>query len=461
MTAARWRHDREVVEPLVKILLANVPMMDEFPRRPFVDVPPDYASEDTAGTTVWVPPNLLLTGDVRKLITECVSQRLGLGAMDVTWHETGVQPHVVFAPKPVPPSRVLWDDVIGHIRKASDTAPFVGLARRGLVIDADLEADSPHILVSAGSGGGKSVLTKLLVCQGLNRGAGAVILDYKRSSHAWARGIPGVLYARDIDEIHDALIALGAEAERRNRASDDPDIDVGPRIFLVAEEMNATIFKLVEYWAAIRDKEDPKTSPAIAGLRDVLFMGRSVRINVIAIAQMMSARAIGGPEARENFATRALTRYSTNAWKMLAPEVWPAPKKSRVVGRWQIVKGGEAFETQVTYATDDQARAWAVGGDRPLDRPPVRPSPRPFVPGSQGALALPGQGEPRLAVLGLTLRRALDQAPELAPSLEALRKASQRAGFPQPVDQDGSAHLYVLDDLREWRKRRDAVAAVR
>ncbi|MGW1794259.1 hypothetical protein ACWCO0_25855 [Streptomyces tubercidicus] len=41
------------------------------------------------------------------------------------------------------------------------------------------------------------------------------VLDFKRISHTWARGVPGVTYCRDIAEIHDALIHLAQEGRRR------------------------------------------------------------------------------------------------------------------------------------------------------------------------------------------------------------------------------------------------------
>ncbi|MFG1940395.1 hypothetical protein [Micromonospora tulbaghiae] len=74
--------------------------------------------------------------------------------------------------------------------------------------------------------------------------------------------------------------------------------------------------------------------------------------------QMLTARAIGGPEARENFGIRCLARYTANNWKMLVPEA-AMPRASRTLGRWQIVIGGQATETQVAYLTAAEARRLA------------------------------------------------------------------------------------------------------
>ncbi|GAA2621967.1 hypothetical protein [Streptomyces tubercidicus] len=79
----------------------------------------------------------------------------------------------------------------------------------------DLDADSPHVLISAGNGGGKSTILRTICCQFIHHRALVYVLDFKRISHTWARGVPGVTYCRDIAEIHDALIHLAQEGRRR------------------------------------------------------------------------------------------------------------------------------------------------------------------------------------------------------------------------------------------------------
>lgn len=449
VTSEAFLHHQRVVQPLERTLRNTLPMAGSV-RYPFLDVPLDFRQDGTRGTTFWYPAELFMSPDLKRTTVELISSRLGLDDPVATWTTSGLQPHVVLKPKTYPPTQVLWADILDALETAEPTAPVVGLTTGRQVVDADLEADSPHIAISAGSGGGKSVLVRALLAQGLHHGAGAVILDFKRSSHTWALGLPGVLYCKDIEDIHDALINLGREAERRNKASDDPDADIGNRLFLVAEEMNATMFKLQAYWEEIRDKSDPKVSPAVAALRDVLFMGRSTRINVIAVAQMLSARAIGGPEARENFATRALTRYTMNAWRMLAPEVWPAPKRSKLIGRWQLVKGGEAYATQVVYSTDEEARSWALSG-----------RPHGVLELAQTTSDLGRDAGSVLTRTGLPLSVAIEELPGDEITLDALRKASQRDDrFPLAVGRYGPSNLYDVDQLAAWKRRRDAGGAL-
>ncbi|MGH3965075.1 MAG: hypothetical protein ACRDRY_17755 [Pseudonocardiaceae bacterium] len=437
-----------LIWPVERALLAAFPDLEEWKRRPRLEVPRDFKSPDTSGVVFWVPPWWHATADVRKNVVSIIATRLGITDPVASWTANGVHPKVVVRPRQRTPERVVWGQVRDLVVAASPTAPLLGLGVGGAVVDCDLIDDSPHIAVSAGSGGGKSTLVKALVAQNLYHDGVAVVLDFKRSSHRWAFGLPNVLYCKDLPDIHDALVAIGAEAERRNVASDDPDAELGPRVTLVAEEMNATLSRLAFYWENIRVKGDPKTSPAVAALRDVLFMGRSTKLNVIAVAQMLTARAIGGPEARENFATRCLTRYSSNSWKMLAPEAGNPPKRSNVLGRWQVVKGGEAHECQVAYLTDEEARAWASKGagrlpqlgerDRSITAPDVAKQLRHVV-----------------AATAVGLRDVLPLLPGPEMSLAALRKCSERDDrFPEPVGWSGTTRLYDLDSLRGWRRER-------
>ncbi|MDQ0578540.1 hypothetical protein [Streptomyces rishiriensis] len=149
----------------------------------------------------------------------------------------------------------------------------------------------------------------------------------------------------------------------------DPDA-IGPRLLILLEEVNATMKQLARYWERTRESGDPKVSPAIDALNEILYMGRQVRMHVLLVAQSATARALGGPEVREQFATRILARYSMSAWRMLAPEIHPAPKPTKHVGRAQVVIGGTARETQVLFFTDAEActdpPARLAGTARPL-----------------------------------------------------------------------------------------------
>jgi hypothetical protein len=487
-----WRHRREWVLPLHKALIKPLGLGVRTRPESYLTVPRDFRSNPDALIRVELPDTFASEPGVRASLAEVITSKLPLESPDVMWRVAGKNPHVIVRQAPAPPAKVDYATAIPHMRTAPDSAPFLGLGIRSKPIAVDLDAESPHVLISASSGGGKSVLARLIMCQVLANGGRVIVLDVKRVSHAWARGLPGVAYCRSPEEIHAALVAVAAEGDRRYDLIDaegEDACDRLPRILVVAEEMNATIARLNRYWGKIRTADDPKISPAVEALGDILFMGRQAREHVLAIAQMMTARALGGPEARENFATRILARYTINAWKMLAPEVWPAPKSSRHAGRVQVVLGGEARATQVAFLTADDARSYVVEAQSAMPPEALPQGPtvaavlggeRPSVPSAPGAPAVAAESRLRLVAtpepvtpsLGLDLP-APPAEPELVGlamacepdgvlggavppvTLESARSARKRdPEFPNPITRRGQEMVYDAAELAAWARNR-------
>lgn len=472
------QHHRRYVRPLHRALApaAGVPLAT----RPadWLDVPRDFATADEPVITIALPEGFAGGAEVKRHIERTVTDRLGLGDPVPSWRLAGSAPRLVITTSAPPPARVGWPDIREHVERARPDEVVLGLGRKRQVITAELDADSPHILISAGTGGGKSALARTVLAQGLHRGDVAIILDVKRTSHRWTKGLPSVAYVRDVPAIHAALCALAPELDRRNQLVDalsdengdlPESVDIGPRIWVVAEEVNALAGRLATHWKAVKAKEDPPMSPAVAALGECLFMGREPKVNVIGIGQMVTARTLGGPEARENFAYRCLTRYSANAWKMLAPEV-PMPPKSRHPGRWQMVTGGAARETQVAFLTSAEARQWALSGDRGrfpaallaalTDSPPglaTEPGESPSQgSGGPGAIAT-AEPEPELTGLAEACSTGL-----LSLSLAAVRSARARdPEFPAPAGRAGAELLYPVRALVAWERNRELAGAER
>uniref|UniRef100_UPI002F9089D3 pRL2-11 n=1 Tax=Streptomyces sp. NBC_01562 TaxID=2975879 RepID=UPI002F9089D3 len=382
LTRERRELMREWVGPLHQALAQPLGIAEQTDPRRYLHVPKNF-SDDDAQIRVDLPVSLRFSRDV---VADLITQKLALEGVTFSWHPAGRKPYVLVKKTRRPPKKAAFKDakVRELVAKAPESAPVIGIGTSGRVVSVDLDAESPHILVNASTGGGKSVTLRCITCQMLHNGSQAYILDYKRISHPWARGIPAVTYCADIADIHDALIELGWEGRRRVRVADELGIDadpdaIGPRLLILLEEVNATMKQLARYWERTRESGDPKVSPAIDALNEVLYMGRQVRMHVLLVAQSATARALGGPEVREQFATRILARYSMNAWRMLAPEVHPAPKSTKHPGRAQVVIGGTASETQVLFFTDAEAREWATTGPPPTTktRSAIPPQPAP------------------------------------------------------------------------------------
>ncbi|MEU8550957.1 DUF87 domain-containing protein [Streptomyces roseoverticillatus] len=505
---------REWVLPLHQALAVPLGIPEETDPRTYLHVPRHF-SDDDAEIRIDLPVNLAFN---EALIADLVVRKLALEDVSFSWRPAGKDPYVLVRKAHRPPERLLFRDpqVRDLVERMPEPAPLIGLGSAGKRVSVDLDAESPHVLVSAGTGGGKSVILRTIAAQLIHNGARAFVLDYKRISHPWARGVPGVEYCRDIAEIHDALIELGVEGRRRTYLAEqlgenaDPAA-VGPRLAILLEEVNATMRQLARYWEKVRQKGDPKTSPAIDALAEILFMGRQVRLHVLLVAQSATARALGGPEMRENFATRILARYSQNAWRMLAPEITPAPKSTTHIGRTQVVLGGAAHETQVLFMTHAEARAWAMNTANPgpvtLEKPPPAESaahedsaghvalqapalptgtapalpipPLPAAPPSAPTTAAPSDeelpAEPETAAPAAVITRTPSE-PSTAPEeptdeLLGLRQAQLKhlpgitlttlrwarandPDFPRPAGRKGTELLYQVSDLKRWARNR-------
>ena len=461
LTVTGWRHHRSYVRPL-HWALAALPGIDAGA------LPRDWlqVNQERTCAVIDLPRDFAGKPAVMKQIEATVTAKLAIEAPEPKWELEGARPKLIIRSKPAPPRKVTWDDVAAAVESATESQPVIGMGRGGRILALDLH-ESPHILLSVPTGGGKSTLLRILIPGMLAAGRTvAAILDFKWISHPWVKGgLPNVLICQDIADIHVFLEWLHDEITRRNRVAwSAMDIegrihgDVGPRIVVNVEELNSTMTELRRYWRRIRASGDPDMSPAVDGLNMALLMGRQVKVHVIVAGQQVTAQSIGGGVSRENLGTRILGRYSPAHWRMLAEEVPVMPPSSRRAGRVQIVSGARARECQAAEITG--AMAVELAKSRPMPWPSTLPlSLRHGVsigaagdtPSEQGDLIEtvtppplpPGRDSVRLSdAVALGVLNGM--------SLSAARKASHRPGFPEPDGWHGIARTWAPETLREW-----------
>lgn len=401
-------------------------------------------------------------------VEEICRSVLGLRDATAEWHVTGWRNYLRFAPPKLLPDRVPFSDpdVRELVESAAPSAPLLGLTRDAVPVARDFDSDSPHVIVSATTGAGKSSVLRSIVAQIMwhDPTSEILVLDAKRHSHSWIRGIEGVTYARDATDIHDALVAAGEEGRARNRACDDLPLGAAPpfpRKLIVCEELNGTMTWLTAWWDAVRRPGDPKTSPAVQALREILFMGRAVRIHIVGAAQQATARALGGGEARENFALRILSGYSANTWKMLVPHLDYTPARSHP-GWAMVCHGRDAIETQTVWITDKQARAFVLErrsetSPTVTNRAKVSPPADSHSSGNQPPNRVhEPYGDSDDPIDLITLREAVEGG-VLRCTLKAANGArTQDPEFPEPVvgGGRGTTARYWADALTRWERNR-------
>jgi hypothetical protein len=241
----------------------------------------------------------------------------------------------------------LWD--------TPDDEYTLGVDGKGEAETFNLVDDSPHMFVSAPSGCGKSVVAANIATQTLVRGGSAVFLDVKRISHRWAKNLPGVTYAVEVDEIANVLVSVAAEVRRRMKIIEEypgkvKDAPVGPRIVLLAEEINSMMGELEEFERGLPPRGVYRPRRAF---RDILNLGRAARVHVVAFAQYPDTKLIPKPVI-EAFGTRILIQHTNESWKALAWSLGYSPPAPQKMGRGLIIRGNKAIETQFLFLEEEE-----------------------------------------------------------------------------------------------------------
>ena len=249
---------------------------------------------------------------------------------------------------------------IDDVPERSGPVVHLGVGAKGPV-SVDLDSESPHILVNAPTGLGKSAVARSIAVQRLSAGDVAVILDVKMHSHKWARKLsPIVHYADTHTEVGRSLVNLGMELHRRNQVVRDHEgpgePDVGPRVIVLFEETNATLSRLAELDRSVA----PGGYKALDAFRDVMFMGRAVKIHMIGFAQLASYRSGLTADVLENFATRVMIGYSDKAWRWLASDCGKYRVAPTGTGRGMVCRAGKPTEGQLVWMPEESAQEFVT-----------------------------------------------------------------------------------------------------
>jgi hypothetical protein len=455
--------------------------------------------------TIYCHPSEVFAGQAgqTKLTTidDAVGRKLG---RDVERVEdfVGEASMLHYAKRSTIPDKVPFASVRDLIERAPESKILLGIAAGDEPFWLNFDSDSPHFLISAGTGGGKTSMQRSVGAQCLYKGHEVYVFDPKHLSHIWTRGRANVTVVSEPAAMHALFLELAGTLEDRKRETDgltykDP-IPTWQRQVVILEELSVAVADLRAWWQSPAGGSHKGEPPSIAALRKILNQGRFLMINIVAGANRFDANKTGGGDARDQYAWVGLAEHSKHVVEMLAKgaPVEPKTKEDRK-GRMQIVNGFDVTEIRGVWWEDNEKKptrakqteleAWIrwldeahppgltaapsyglVGGLRP---PSFSLDPSQSVPPA-GRLAF---GEPPLASVStlfpgveqvnsvagdslVTLRGLIDEGLEIGNKnpLKALRFASTRPGFPDPrVYRDGNdGHLYDRQEVIDYVESR-------
>jgi hypothetical protein len=444
----------------------------------WVTVPKNYR-EPGASVEILLPAHF--TGadkQVQTRLERSVSAKLGIRDISSSWQTEGSSPRVLLSSPPSPPTLISFSDVEHFLHAQGEWDFLYGMTGSGESFSISVTGDTPHGAVSSGSGGGKSELLKGITAQAGHKGWFTVILDWKEESQQWAKGLPGIRYLTTVEGIHEMCIAIGEEIEWRKANPGAPRA----RLLVLAEEWSITAPLLTEYWSALRSTADaeekrtmPVRSPAITSLMKAIFAGRALGVFLQLVAIRLSARVTNGnADLRESFQVINMARFKPQTVKMLAPDVKPFPRKSKIPGRWVAVNGDEAVVYQGVLWSDGDATAWHQSGIE-IPASPFSERYRPTDPTAARRhsgletrlghdLAGPSSGLPAIEgeiidrVDARKLSGMVDGLAHLDVTLNVLQMAVKRdESFPGAFGgSQFKGYTYDFEQVKEWARRRYA-----
>jgi hypothetical protein len=434
----------------------------------WLNVPADFRDNPEAKIVARLPVSWLAEEGDKKRMTEVVSSRLALSDTSAAWKWDSGTHTVTWSVPPKPPGLVTFEDGKELLFALDDEAIALGLGPRNKRVEMSLKGDSPHAILAAGSGAGKSELLAFIVGQFMRRGSGVLVCDAKYISHMWLRSVPGVSYNSEPDEMHNALMWLDHEVSARARfVSMGGDPDSLEPLVAILEEMSSARNRLDTYWKSIRATGQPALSPAMSAMANVANMGREVRVHVFMAGQSITAKVTGGPEGRESYAARMMARATSNQWGMLAKQIKPAPTKRQAPGRWHLVVGDTLTEFQAPFVdlkgdslAAGQAEAtarlieWATGGLPQADVAAAVGAwsqDHEFLEGGGGGTedGTNAQAEADAPPRGISLREFAETSGVELRTLNRWRE--RRSDFPSWTAIGGrNTHLFDPDHLRQY-----------
>lgn len=237
-----------------------------------------------------------------------------------------------------------------------------GETEQGGVAAVDLMVTA-HVLVTGATGAGKTSLMRSLIVALADSGTrGEVelhLFDPKVVEMAEYANLPGVVAVHSSDEeVYDALVHAAEQMRERYKSGRPDDF---PALVLVIDEMRvlrSRMWKVAAQRSTLH-KDDPRScpkptkdnpGPALEAIEEILFLGRTGNVRIIAGIQRPDAKSMGG-DVRAQMEGRLLVGHPDpdGARMMFGSTKWGADIPVRAKGRTTV----QLFEDR-----PEECQAW-------------------------------------------------------------------------------------------------------
>jgi hypothetical protein len=283
-----------------------------------------------------------------------------------------------------PHVEVVMPERVSYKWSAEDPADLIPIGRdeRNEPVLADLTGLTPHVLVSAPTGFGKTTILSVIVAHVAGHGGLVDILDPKHIGfvdHVETNGkrtgpifedLPNVRIHTEIGEMMSVVKRFRQDIDNAYRAMKQGTRPEGsPLRLLVVDELGTFCEMVVDLWR----EEGNKGTPEVYGdMKRILWLGRAAGYHVIGAAQQANVKAVfGASDPRDQFALRiASGPQSPEAWSFMFGKQ-PVPNLPARRGL-ASVGVGTAFRTvQLAHLSTAEARAIAARGKARFSTSPV------------------------------------------------------------------------------------------
>lgn len=166
------------------------------------------------------------------------------------------------------------------------------LSYSSLLLDNDVSIDlrdNPHILITGGTGSGKSYYANQIVLQALIKGYQVSILDYKRSYQVYRKHCQ---VAFTVEDIHSLLSATIEELHKRQEEMDSI-LESNPNALAIEHGYPVHLVVFEEYLALVNSGADKKVLADIEKkILEITTTGRALGIHILMIMQQSSATTV-------------------------------------------------------------------------------------------------------------------------------------------------------------------------